>query len=103
MTKDTIYYDNGFKIVWSNDGTSYHEYDIKVEKGRSWRYVYYNNKKLGVDSLPKRTRIRHFDDVEANYIFNWHIQYPCVAIASIIDRRNRLLRNKTHQNSLIQK
>jgi hypothetical protein len=62
------------------------EYDIKTEKGRSWRFVYHNNTKVGVESLPKRTRIRHFDDVEANYIFNWRTQYPCTAISYLINR-----------------
>jgi hypothetical protein len=94
MTKETLYYDNAFKIVWSNDGKEYKEYDIKTEKGRSWRFVYHNNTKVGVESLPKRTRIRHFDDVEANYIFNWRTQYPCTAIAYLINRRNKAAINR---------
>lgn len=81
MTNEKIYYCNVGKCGWS----THKEYEVKSRK--NWNYIVVNGKQIGVSTLEPKIRIRDFDDVVFNYVFDLVGSYPCPAIAYFVYRK----------------
>lgn len=80
---EVIYYCPVWQVCWTPHGK---EYTIKTHRG--WKYINYNNTKLGLAKIPTKLRIRDFEDFIFCYIFcNWHRNYPCVAMELFINKK----------------
>lgn len=83
MEEIKIYYDDVSKVVFDANGK---EYPIK-EYNRS-KCIHFNDKRIAISKLPKKIRIRNFDDVVFNYVFNgWNQKYPCPAIEILVNKK----------------
>lgn len=81
MTNEKIYYCNVGKYGWS----THKQYEVKTRK--NWNYIVVNGKQIGVSTLEPKIRIRDFDDVVFNYVFNWHDTFDCPAIGYFVYRK----------------
>ena len=78
-----LFYCNVGKCVYDTHGKVY-----EIKEHRNWKFVNFDNKKIGVSSLPVKLKLFNFDDFQFNYIFGGLFnQFPCIAMEYLIYRR----------------
>jgi hypothetical protein len=85
-----LYYCNVWQRVWDTHGKIY-----EIKEHRGWKFVNYNNTKVGINQLPNKPLIRDFDDVCTLYIFAWHTIFPCPAIGYYVAKKSNPKLTKT--------
>lgn len=83
MSNDKLFYCPVWSVVWTPHGM-----ELPIKEHRGWKYVNYQDKKIGLAKIPHRIRIRDFDDFQFCYIFEgWFFKYPCPAMDTLVSKR----------------
>ena len=78
-----IFYCNVCNSVFDTHGKTY-----DVKEHRNWKFVNFNNKKIGLSSLPIKMKIFDFDDFVFAYIFGGlFTSAPCFAMDYLVYRK----------------